>query len=154
MHQFRKGPVDIEHFDVHVTSSVPTRAIASGDLLAAVSSKMIPASAFTWDTDLATTRAAFVAAFVGVSEGRSRIGSTDARDLRIPVNTNGTYEMDCTSASYTVGQLVGPKKDSGNALMNTLEGVSAVTQAIGRVVEAGSSVTRIKVRLLNTITLR
>jgi len=148
----RTGPVDIQHFDVAVTSTVPTNTINPGDFVAYVSDKAVPASAFTWDTDLATTQAAFVTAFLGISESRSRASTTDTRDLRIAVNTDGVYEADCTSGNYTVGQFIGLAKASGNALLaSQLVGVATRTLAVGVVLVPGTSITRVKFRLLNTI---
>jgi len=145
------GPVDIQHFDVAVTGVVPANTIQSGDLVANVTNKAVVGAAFTWDTDLATTQTAFVAAFLGVSESRSRAATTDQRDLRIAVSMDGTYEIDCTSATYTVGQLVGLAKDTGNNLLSsTVVGVATKALAVGVVLEAGVALTRLKIRLLNT----
>lgn len=151
----RVGPVDIQHFDVAVTTGKPTSTIESGDFVANVSDKAVVASAFTWTTDLATTQTNFAAAFLGVSESRSRAGVEDTRDLRIAVNMDGTYEADCTSANYTVGQYVGLAKDTGNNLLaSKVEGCSTKERAIGVVVEAGTSLTRVKFRLINTVVKR
>ena len=148
----RTGPVDIQHFDVAVTSSVPTSAIEQGDFLAYVSNKAVPAAVFAWTTDLATTQTAFVVAFLGVSESRSRISTTDPRDLRVAVNMDGTYEADCASATFTVGQYVGLAKATGNNLESSkVVGVATAALAVGRVVEAGTALTRVKFRLLNTL---
>lgn len=148
----RYGPVDLQGFDVALTSTVPTNDIASGDFVAYVSDKAVPAVAWTWDTDLATTQAAFVVAFLGVSETHSRAATTDTRDLRIMVNTDGTYEADCASANFTVGQFVGMAKASGNTLLSSkVVGVATRLLAVGVVVEAGTALTRVKFRLINTI---
>lgn len=148
----RTGPVDPQHFDVAVTGVVPTNTIEQGDAVAYVANKATPAGAFTWTTDLATTQTAFAVAFLGISESRSRAASTDTRDLRVMVNMDGTYEFDCTSATYTVGQFVGLAKAAGNTLLpSTVVGVASKALAIGVVVEAGTTVTKVKVRLLNTL---
>ena len=148
----RVGPVDIQHFDVALTGAVPTSDIAQGDFLAYVSDKAVPAAAFAWDTDLATTQTAFAVAFIGVSESRSRAATTDARDLRVAANMDGTYEVDCASANFTVGQYVGMAKDTGNNLLSSkVVGVASLALAVGRVVEAGTAITRVKIRLLNTL---
>lgn len=148
----RTGPVDIQHFDVKLTSTVPTNDINSGDFVASVSDKVVPAAAFAWTTDLATTQTAFAVAFLGASESRSRAASTDSRDLRVAVNMDGTYEADCASATFTVGQFVGPAKAAGNALLSsTVIGVATRALAIGVVVEAGTALTKVKFRLINTL---
>lgn len=151
----RTGPVLLQHFDVAVTSSKPTNTINPGDPCAFVSDKVIPAANFTWTTDLATTQTNFATAFLGISEGRSRAGTDDIRDLRLPVNMDGVYEMDCTAAAYNVGDYVGCAKAAGNALTSIVEEVPTSARAIGRVVEAAASgSTRIKVALINTIAKR
>lgn len=147
----RTGPVDLAFVDVALTSTVPTNDIAQGDAVAIVTGKAVPANKFTWGTDLATTQTAFAAAFFGVSESRSRAATTDARDLRIAVNMDGTYEFDCTSADYTVGQYVGLAKDTGNNLLSAkVEACTTKARAIGVVVLAGTSLTTVQVRLINT----
>lgn len=144
------GPVDVQMFDVHVTSSVPTNTINIGDFVFNASGKVRPAATFTWNTDLATTQTAFAAAFVGVSEDRSRAGVDDTRDLRLAVNMDGTYEVDADSATYTINQYVGMAKATGNALLSSkVAGVSGRTLAVGVVVE-NTTGTRVKIRLLNT----
>jgi hypothetical protein len=145
------GPVDLVYAPVTLTGAVPTNTIVSGDLVALVSNKAVPVTAFTWTTDLATTQTAFAVAFLGMSTGRSRAATTDPRDLELPVQMDGTIEMDCSSASYTIGQYVGPIKASGNALLNTVAGVATKALAVGVVVkDSGASATKVMVRLLNT----
>lgn len=147
----RTGPVDIQHVDVKLTSTVPTNDINAGDAVAIVSGFAVPAKVFTWTTDLATTQTNFAAAFFGISEWRSRAATTDARDLRIAVNMDGTYEVDCTSATYVPGQLVGLAKDTGNNLLSSkVEAVASKALAIGVVVVGGTTVTSIQIRLINT----
>lgn len=150
-HIHRSGPVDQIYVPVKLTSTVPTNTIQVGDLVALESNKAVPASVFTWDTDLATTQTAFAVAFLGVSASRSRAATTDPRDLEIAVDADGTIEMDATSATYTVNQFVGPAKDTGNALKNTVVGVATKALSIGVVVkDSGANATRVLVRLHNT----
>lgn len=147
----RMGPVDIQHFDVAVTGVVPTSTINSGDFVANVTNKAVPAGAFTWTTDLATTQTNFAAAFLGASESRSIAADTDTRALRVAVNMDGTYEVDCASATFTVGQYVGLAKAAGNNLLpSTVVGVASKALAIGVVLEAGTALTKVKIRLINT----
>lgn len=154
-HIHRTGPVDIINTEVLLASSVPAAAINPGDLLfASVAGSVAyakPVTNMTWTTDLATTQAALVLVFLGVASGRSRIATTDARDLKVLVNMDGVYEMEATSAIYNVGQYVGPAKDTGNALLQKVVGVADKAHAVGIVVEnTVAAATRIKVRLLNT----
>lgn len=154
-HIHRTGPVDIINTEVHLTASVPTYDILPGDLVfSAVTSDISyakPVTAFTWDTDLATTQAALALVFLGMATGRSRLGVTDTRDLKVLVNMDGTLEMEAVSATYEVGQYVGCAKAAGNALLQKVTAVATKSLAIGIVVENTLvAATRIKVRLLNT----
>jgi hypothetical protein len=103
------------------TNPVVTKPIASGvtieigDLVEQDSSgNVTPASALTWTTDLPTTQAAFHTSFLGVAMQRSR--STDTDPIRVA--TSGVFEMACASATFNIGDLVGPAKDTGNALQD------------------------------------
>lgn len=97
---------------------------------------------WAWDTDLATTRAAFVAAFVGVSEDRVRAGypATFSDDPNIELNpsvmTKGEFDVEVADATYAIGDLLGPDDSGASSLLNTCEKVTGVTEACFRVVEA------------------
>lgn len=154
-HIHRSGPVDLVQVEVLLSSSVPAATINPGDLVfASVSSDVAyakPVTNFTWDTDLATTQAALALVFLGVASGRSRIGVTDTRDLKVLVDMDGTFEMEAVSATYEIGQYVGPAKDTGNALLQKVTAVATKSLAVGIVVENSvTAATRIKVRLVNT----
>jgi len=117
-----------------------------------------PASAFQWTTDIATTQTNFVASFLGVS-GQQRTANANrifgnSTDYAIRVNTTGVYEFDYDNAApVSPGTFVGPAKASGNALQNQLlTKVPTAVRAIGVVVENPVTPTRIKVRLLSTVT--
>ena len=151
-HIHRKGAVrPLHRVRVKLSGSVPANTINAGDLVCNESNYAIPISAFTWDTDEATTRVAAVAAFLGVSNDRSRASTTDARDLFIEVHTDGYFEFDCASGTYEVGDKLGPDKDTGNALKNQVKAVSAENQAVAVVVERGATVTRVMGQLVNTV---
>lgn len=125
-----------------VTKAVPTaNVIQVGDLVATEAADDDPYAAAdeTWDTDLATTQENFHDRFLGVAMQRSRNGDTDA----IRVATSGVFEFDCASDTYFHGQLVGPDKDTGNALLSQqVEDVATANLAVGRVVKyEGSAIT-------------
>jgi hypothetical protein len=133
-----------------------------GDLIATVAASGVgyKASEETWNTDLATTRAAFVTRFVGPANQfkdanqpvRGMAGQPDAPVLQ--VHTGGVREFDAPAAgTYRLGTLVGVAKDTGNALTDqTLEVVSTQAQAIGYVVGGmGVNPARIEVRILSTV---
>ncbi len=122
------------------TNPVVTKPIAAGvtiqigDLVAQDSSgNVTPANVFTWTTDLPTTQTAFQASFLGVAMQRSL--STDTDPIRVA--TSGVFEMACASATFNVGDLVGPAKDTGNLLLNqsvvSVGGGGNEGKAIGRV---------------------
>lgn len=133
------------------------QAVALGDLVALTSGTLTRASDETWNTNLATTQAAFVTKFIGVSHQLKRANDVrvygNSQDNRVVVGPGAAvYEFDCDSATFTVGQLVGPAKQTGNALEDRkVVAVSNATEAIGRVAEAGTSVTKVKVQILSTL---
>ena len=130
------------------------QAVALGDLVGLDTGNVVRAEDETWDTDLATTQTNFVEKFLGVSAQRktANVARVDGNgeDNVIRVATGSVYEFDCASATFAIGDLVGPAKQTGNAL-ESQKVVSVATEplAIGRVAEAGTSVTRVKVRLLS-----
>lgn len=109
-----------------------------------------------WDTNEATTRTAFVAAFVGVSNQTKVAGTAtvygSSRANALVCNAGGCYEYDAVSDTYVVGDLMGPAKQTGNLLeTRKLKKVSAVTEAIARVVkDSGANATRVQVELIST----
>ncbi len=122
------------------TNPVVTKPIAAGvtieigDLVEQDGSgNVTPANALTWTTDLPTTQTAFHAVFLGVAMQRSL--SADTQPIRVA--TSGVLEMACAAATFNVGDLVGPAKDTGNALLNqTVVSVGAggnEGKAVGRV---------------------
>lgn len=149
----KTGPVDIQSFDVLLASSVPANLIDVGFPVARDTSGFIyPAAAETWNTDLATTAAAFVVKFVGIASGRSRLASTDSRDTQIPVDMDGTFIVDVTSATFVVGDFVGPAKAAGNALLNTFVKTTVKTTACFIVVDNYPvATTQVLARLINSL---
>jgi hypothetical protein len=65
---------------------------------------------------------------------------------------NSVFEFDCASATFAVGDYVGPAKDTGNALLdNKVVAVGGEALAIGRVYASGASITRVKVRVFSKL---
>lgn len=132
------------------------QAIAVGDIAALVSDTLVRAEDIAWDTDLATTQTALVAAFLGVCAQTKAANVAkpygNSLDNRARVDTTGVYEFDCASASFDVGDLVGAAKQSGNALESQkVVAVASEALAIGRVMEKTSSSTRVKVKILSKL---
>ncbi len=102
-----------------------------------------------WNTNLATTQEAFHDKFAGVAMQRSRAGDTSP----IRVATSGVFEFLATSDTYELGQLVGPKKATGNNLVNqTVEDVATANLAVGRVAKReGAATTRVLVDVVGTV---
>lgn len=130
-----------------------------GDLIATDASTQAgyKASEQTWDTDLATTRAAFVLRFAGAANQ-----ATDAGDPvrgmsgfagRMLIHTGGVRAFACKAGTYLTGQLVGPAKQTGNFLEDQiLEGVASQAQAIGIIVgNGGVNPAEIEVELLSAV---
>lgn len=129
---------------------VITKAVASadvievGDLVIDSGSGVVKAmSAVTWDTNIATTQEAGHDAFLGVAQERSRSGDTNP----IRVHTTGVHEFDCASATFEIGDLVGPAKQSGNGIESQkVVAVATPNLAIGRVAKRyGSNTTKVLV---------
>ena len=140
--------------DPMVVPVATATAVAVGDIVGISSGNVVRAEDETWNTDLATTQAAFVPKFLGVS-GQRKIANEarvmgNGQDNRIRIDTQGIWEFDCASANFAVGDLVGCAKQTGNALESQkVVAVATENLAVGRVAEAGTSVTKVKVQVLS-----
>jgi len=138
-----------------VTAPVLTaQAVAVGDIVGLSSGNVVRAEDTAWDTNLATTQTAFALLFLGASLQRktAAVARVDgnSEDNIIVVAADGIHEFDCASATFAVGDLVGPAKQSGNLLESQkVAAVASEAYAIGRVAEAGASITKVKVKLLS-----
>lgn len=138
------------------TMPVVTKAVATatviyrGDLIATVTSGGAPYAAgdHVWNTNLSTTQNEFHNLFLGVSADRSRSGDIDV----IKVNTRGVFEFDCAAATFEIGDIVGPAKQSGNLLEpQKVVSVATANLAIGRVARRyGSNTTTVLVKIEST----
>lgn len=152
----RTGPVMPKHYNVQLNTGVKQYDINPGDLLALVAGFVVSAPNFVWDTDIATTRLGFAAAFVGIASGASdKDKPTDLRDLTVLATQEGEIEFDCVAGTYLAGSLLTVKKDTGNALTNIVEATAVVGAAIARVsLSTAASATRVRAYLLKTPTTR
>jgi len=122
----RETPVDYFAVDS------PT-VINRGDAVWLDSDDVKPASDFTWDTDIFTTRAAFAAKFAGVALGHSASGETS----EIPVQVGGFIRFGFAGSTYEVGDPVAMDKASGNAMLNDRLETSSASECTFRVRERG-----------------
>lgn len=110
-----------------------------------------PATSFTWNTNLATTQAAFTPLFAGVSAQRYD-GTNVAigiKDNLLRVDTAGVFDLACASASFNVGDYVGPDQNAtpNGLLAQQVVAVADAAHAIGRVVVAGTNLTTVRVEI-------
>lgn len=116
-----------------------------------------PAADFTWNSTLATTQSDFHPRFAGVvlatytgttfsGEGPNEYGLQKGQ---VMVGQAGVYEFDCASATFYPSTLVGPAKQSGNALESQkVVQTSTEVTSIGRVHEKATSATRVKIEIM------
>lgn len=126
--RFRSGQIQLRKFRVDAAT-----VIEAGDLVWLDTDDVKPASAFTWDTDLPTTQAAFAALFVGVAHQVSANGDTN--DVSIDISPTSVYEFDVASATYEVGTPLGPDEASSKLMNQQLETVASANLGIARAAE-------------------
>ena len=116
------------------------QVIEVGDLVWLNTDDVRPATAYTWDTDLATTQASFAAVFVGVAQEAS--ADTETAEISVDISPMSVYEMACASATFECGDNVGPDQtgtgSSATMMDQTVEAATG-TSAIGHVVKRVTS---------------
>lgn len=127
--RFRSGLVQLVRFRV-----AEATVIEPGDLLYLDGGAVRPAADFPWTTDLATTRAAFAAVFVGIAHTGSAAG--EAEPVSADISPMAVYEVDTVSAIFNVGDLLAPAETLSALSSRTLEQISNAAQAIARSVES------------------
>lgn len=125
--RYRHGPVHL----VKVRVDADT-IIHAGDLVYLDTDDAKPASDFPWDTNLATTQAAFAAKFLGVAHQQSPAGEN--APISIDVSPLSVYEFDTSSAAYEVGTPLGPDEQSSTLMSQQLETATAAN-SIARAAE-------------------
>lgn len=139
-----------------VAPVLTAQAVAVADLVGLASGNVVRAEDEAWDTNLATTQTNFATKFLGVS-GQKKVAATarvygNSEDNKIRIDPQGVYEFDCAAATFAVGDFVGPAKQTGNALESQkVVAVAGEALAIGRVAEAGTGVTTVKVQILSKL---
>lgn len=131
--RFRSGQVQL----VRVAVDAAT-VIEAGDLVWLDSGEAKPASDFEWDTNLATTQAAFAAAFLGVAQEPSAEG--ESSPISVDVSPSSVYEFVTAAASYDLGAALGPDEASSTLMNQQLEAAVAAS-AVARAAEASNGST-------------
>lgn len=106
-------------------------AIEIGDLLYQASGVAKPASAQTDQGTAAANQAVLHQNFLGVAMQASPAGS----DAPIRVATTGVFEFDCASATFDIGDGLGPAENSGGDALENQVVASVADQmslAVGR----------------------
>lgn|SRR3990167_9046833 len=97
-----------------------TTVIAVGDLVWYDTDDAKPASDFTWDTNLATTQAAFAKKFLGVAvEAHTAAEGATKTHISVDMSVDSIYSFACTSDTYMLGVPLGPAEGS-STLSNTV----------------------------------
>ena len=141
---FRSGIVHLVRFEV-----APATVIEPGDLLFLTSGKVEPAAMFPWTTDLATTRAAFAAAFVGVAH----TGSADGEDEPVSVDVSplAIYEVEVNTAAFQIGNPLAPAETVNALDSQLLEQTGNAAEAIARCMESAAAAPSIRCCLASSI---
>jgi hypothetical protein len=146
MNSYRHRSGDPQHIEAAVDSAT---VIGIGDLLWLDTDDAKPAADKAWDTNIATTQEAFHDVFLGLALEQSRAGDT----APISVATGGLVEFDCAAATFELGALVGPAKQTGNAIESQkVVSVATANLAIGRVAKRyASNTTKVLVEIISTV---
>lgn len=126
--RFRSGQVELHRLRVDSATG-----IEAGDLVYLDGDDVKPASAFAWDTNLATTQGAFAAVFLGIAQQSSRAGET--ADISVDLSPLSVYEFDVDPSTFEVGNLLGPDNASDALVDQQLMKVGTAAAAIARAAE-------------------
>lgn len=109
-----------------------------------------------WNTDEATTRSDFVATFVGINAQLKQANVAripgNSQDNVVVIENQGEYDVVVESATYAIGDYLGPSKAAGNALIDTsFKKVTPVAGACFIVVKNyGTATTLVRARVVST----
>ncbi|MCH7687120.1 MAG: hypothetical protein IH899_10640 [Planctomycetes bacterium] len=126
--RFRSGQVHLHKLRVDSAT-----VIEAGDMVFLDTDDVKPAGSFTWTTDLATTQGNFAASFLGVAHQQSANGDTD--DVSVDLSPDAVYEFDVNSATYEVGDDLGPDEQSSALMNQQLEAIASGGLGIARAAE-------------------
>lgn len=138
--RYRYGNEETEQFAV-----ASATVIEAGDMVAWDASNNVcyPASAQTWDTNLATTQGNFADLFLGIALDASPNGST----AKISVALIGVFEMAQASATLDFGAAVSPAQNGTEEELLD-QTVVASTPRIGKAAcDYASAATSVRIRI-------
>lgn len=118
--------------------------IQDGDLIAVDGSgNAVPSHEWDFDTDIATTQAAFAAAFVGVARSGDAASLSSAM---VTVERFPSRKMLCTSATFDYGDYLAVAGNAGSTGLERAKLVKTATAAaaVGRSLTKGASLTSVK----------
>lgn len=123
---YREGTVDLVPWRVDGNSE-----IQPGDMMYDASGIAKPAWEFTWTTDLATTRAAFAAAFIGIAHAAK---ADDGVEGTVLIDQSPLSVYYCQHASTTVdaGDHFAPAETVSALSATQLESVGNAAHAVAR----------------------
>ena len=127
-----------------------TTVVEIGDLVYLDTDDAKPASALSDAGTLTANQEALHDNFVGVAMQASAAGNTTA----IRIATTGVFELDCTSATFEVGDLVGIDENPGGTALEDQQAVAVATAnlAIGRCAKRVSpAATSVYVDIVSTV---
>lgn len=131
------------------------KAITDYSAIAIVTGAAATPADQTWNTDEATTRSDFVANFVGISEqlkvaNVARIPGNSQDNILVVCN-EGEFDVVVESATFIIGDYLGPSKAAGNALIDTsFKKVTPIAGACFEVIKTyASATTLVRARVLS-----
>lgn len=141
---YRFGQTEMVKFAVDSAT-----VIEIGDLVYLNTDDVKPAADLTWDTNLATTQADFADVFAGVAAEQSASGDTDSID--IDISPMSVYEFAVASATYEIGDKLGPDQSGGTALLSQQLEEAVAASAVAVAYERKTSATRLKVKFASAL---
>ena len=141
-YRFRSGQMQLRQYQVASATVIERSDMLYIDTTA---NEVKNAAAFPWGGGtLSLEQTDFANLFVGIAYEASASGDTD--DISVDVSADAVYEFDVASATYEVGDLLGPDENSGAFHDQQLEKSSTTVRSIARSFEhKASSVTSLRV---------
>ncbi len=125
--------------------------IEIGDMVWQDTDDAKPASDLTYQANLSQTQEYFIdSGFIGVAEQQSRSGDTDP----IRVATSGTFEFDCASATFELGDFIGADDNAGGTALTDQQVIQTghAANAVGRVAKrVSTAATLVYVRIRSAL---